>query len=264
MPLFNLNIFFQPVLGMIGLLFLAGSVKAEHIHVMASTALKPVLEKLAPAFEEESGHQLTFSWGASYGTGNTDLPGRLQRGEAADVVIMVRESVDEQVKQGYLLDTSIRDLATSQIGLAIKPGSTVPDISTTEALKAALLKTRNVAFSAGISGRHISQVVFPQLGISDSMREKSLVIHAPELVGHAIMRDDAEIGIQQMSELLAVQGIQIVGTLPIALQKINTITAAITHNTEQSVAAQRFIRFLTMQDTAPYWKDAGFSPVLLP
>jgi ABC-type molybdate transport system, periplasmic component len=250
------------LLGAFGALQLGTCAKAADLHVLATTALKPFFEQVTPDFEKATGHRLMFLWGASYGTASDALPVRIKNGEAADVVIMIGKSLDEQIKLGNLRRGTAAYLATSRTGLAIKAGAPQPDITSVDNLRHTLLAAKSVAYSSGVSGIYVAGTMFPQLGIADQLKSKSVVVEAPELVGHALLRGDAEVGLQQMSELLAVPGIQIVGPLPDSVQRVNVIAAAVANNAEHPQAAEALIAFLQSAKAAQKLKDSGFDPII--
>ncbi|GFM67053.1 substrate-binding domain-containing protein [Pseudomonas lijiangensis] len=246
------------LLSVFGLLLSGPFANAADIHVLATTALKPAFEKMAADFESSTRHRLIFSWGASYGAAPDALPVRIKSGEVVDVAIMLSPALDELVRSGYLFADTKVDLATSRVGLAIKAGALQPDISTADNLRSVLLAARSVAFSSGVSGVYVARTLFPQLGIADRLKPKSVIVEAPELVGHALMRGDAEVGLQQMSELLAVPGIHVVGPLPDAAQNVNVIAAAVAENAVQPHAAQAWINYLSTSPALQVLKHSGF------
>jgi molybdate transport system substrate-binding protein len=172
------------------------------------------------------------------------IPARLSRGEKADVVIMARSALDALVKQGVVLAGSQVDLAGSRIGMAVRAGASRPDISTVEAFKRTLLKAHSVAYSDSASGVYLSKVLFERLGIVKEMEKKSHQIPG-EPVAAVVARGDAEIGFQQMSELLPVSGIRIVGPIPDELQKVTVFSSGIVAKSSSKEAAQALIRFLS-------------------
>ncbi|GFM48944.1 substrate-binding domain-containing protein [Pseudomonas cichorii] len=247
--------------GSVAILCTAGGASAADLHVLASTALKPLFEKLGPEFEAVSGDHLVFAWGASYGDGADTLPGRLRNGERADVVVMIREALDQQVENGHVRSESVQNLATSRIGLAVQAGAPRPDIAKVEGLRRTLLGARSVAFSSGVSGVYLSTYLFPKMGIANQLRPKSIVIEAPHLVGQALLEGKAEVGLQQMSELLAVPGVEIIGPLPDEVQRVNIIAAAVTSNALQFMGAEALIRFMLGPEATQELEEFGFGPM---
>lgn len=187
--------------------WLPGTAHAADIHVLATGALSAAFKRLGPEFEKKSGHHLIVSWGPSYGSSPDALPMRIKAGEAMDVCFMIKAAMADQVKQGNLLAGTAVDLAGSRVGVAVRAGLPRPDIASVDSLRATLLAAKSVAFSEGASGKYIVGTLFPELGIADAMKAKSVPIHGRELVGTAIERGDADLGLQQISELRAIPGI---------------------------------------------------------
>lgn len=247
--------------GSFALIGVAGSTPAADLHVLASTALKPLFQKIGPEFEALSGDRLVFSWGASYGEAADALPVRLRNGEKADLVVMIREALDEQVEQGNVRTETLQDLANSHLGLAVQHGAPSPDIATTEGLRRTLLAAKSVAVSNGVSGVYAVNVMFAKMGIAEQLREKTVTIAAPALVGDALRNGEAQVGLQQMSELLAVPGIQIIGPLPNEVQRVNVIAAAVATHAQRGEGAVALIRYLQSPHAAQALEEFGFRPI---
>ena len=179
-----------------------------------------------PEFERTTGNKVITAYGPSMGTTVNAIPVRLERGEPADVLIMVGYALDDLVKQGKVDRRQQVDLVKSPIGIAVKSGAPKPDISSADAVKRALLAAKSVAYSDSASGVYVSTEMFQKLGIADAMKDKARKIPATP-VGEIVARGDAEIGLQQISEMLPVPGIDIVGPLPADLQKITVFSAGI-------------------------------------
>ena len=233
---------------------------AADIHVLATGALRGAFRQIAPAFERSTGHTLIVSWGPSYGASPDDLPMRLKNGEPMDVCFMIGAALDDQMRHGYFVAQSRTDIAISRVGLATRAGLPRPDISTVEAVRATLLKANSVAFSEGASGKYVTETLFPKLGIADAMKSKTVQIKGKELVGTALERGAADVGLQQISELRAIDGIQYVGPLPDALQKVSVIAAAVGRHAAQPEAAAALIRYLQTPEAKRILEDAGLDP----
>jgi molybdate transport system substrate-binding protein len=201
------------VLGLAGALLLAGSANAAEVRVMISGGLSAAYDALVPEFERLTGNKVLTAHGPSMGTTVNAIPIRLERGEPADVLIMVGYALGDLVNKGKVVADSRVDLVKSPIGVAVKSGAPKPDISTTESVKRALLEAKSIAYSDSASGVYVSTEMFAKLGIADEMKDKARKIPAVP-VGEIVARGDAEIGFQQVSELLPVSGIDIVGQLP--------------------------------------------------
>ena len=174
---------------------------------------------------------------------------------------MIGAALDDQIMQGKFLADSRTDLAESRIGVAVRAGLPKPDISTTDGLRKALLAANSVAFSEGASGTYIIGTLFPKLGVADGMRAKSVLIKGRELVGTAVERGDAELGLQQISELRAIPGIQYVGPLPEELQKVSVISAAVATGAKERKAAEALIAYLKTPSAAEEFAKTGLDPI---
>src|SRR5205085_27657 len=211
----------------------AGAANAAEVRVMISAGFYGVYEQLAPGFERATGHKLVTARGPSVGDSPEAIPTRLARGEAADVVICDGRGLDPLVKAGYIKDGTWVDFAKSEVGMVVRAGAAKPDISTPEALKQTLLAAKSVAYSDSTSGTYLSTTLFPQLGIADQVAAKSRKVRGPpsgEPVAAVIARGEAEIGFQQMSELMHVTGVTVIGPIPQSLQPGSSFGGALTAN----------------------------------
>jgi molybdate transport system substrate-binding protein len=207
---------------------------------MISAGFFQAYSELAPAFERASGHRLITVRGPSLGDSPEAIPTRLKRGEPADVVIMVGASVDDLSRQGLVSASSKVNLARSEIGMVVRAGAPKPDIGSVEAFKRTLLEAKSVAYSDSGSGIYLSTTLFAKLGVADQVMGKSRKIRGPpsgEPVAAVVARGEAEIGFQQVSELIHVPGVTFVGTIPIEVQPVTFFAGALTTNTSQPEAA---------------------------
>src|SRR5512134_1844481 len=188
----------------------AGLVNAAEIRVMTSGGFAAAYDHLAPQYEKMTGDKIVTMYGSSMGGAPDSIPSRLARGEPVDIVILAAPALDELVKQGKVVPGSRVDLVRSSIGMSVKSGAPKPDISTVEALKKTLLEAKSIAYSASASGTYLSNELFPRLGIWDEIKGKSKRI-VSERVGTVVARGEAQIGFQQVSELLPIPGIEFVG-----------------------------------------------------
>jgi molybdate transport system substrate-binding protein len=232
---------------------------ADQISVVSSGGFAAAYRALAPGFEQQTGHQLIIAWGPSMGDTAQAIPNRLSRGENIDVVIMVGDSLNGLIQQGKVLDADHQLLARSRIGMAVKAGARKPDISTLEGLKQALLAARSIAYSDSASGVFLSTVLFPRLGISEQIREKCRMIPA-DPVGQIVAKGEAEIGFQQVSELLPVSGIDFVGPLPDEAQQITPFAAGIVAGSKAQAGAKALIDYLSSPTAAPLIRQTGLDP----
>ena len=232
---------------------------AEPVRVMSAGSLAASHARLVPAFERSSGLRV-MTLATSTGVGADAIAARVKRGEAVDVVILARAALDDLTREGLIVDTTRTDLARSYIGVGVRAGAPKPDISSVDALKQTLVRARSVAISAQVSGIYLTGELFPQLGIADVMASKIQRIDR-ERVGAVVARGEAEIGFQQISELMEVPGVDIVGALPDDVQRVTTFSAGIAAKAGQAHAAQRFISFFTSADAARVMRETGLEPI---
>ena len=248
------------VIGLAAVLLLSGTASAAEVRVMISGGLTAAYKVLVPEFERATGHKVLTAYGPSMGTTVNAIPVRLERGEPVDVLIMVGYALDDLVKKGKAIADSRVDLVKSPIGIAVKSGTLRPDISTTDAVKRALLAAKTIAYSDSASGVYVSSEMFDKLGIKEAMKDKARKIPATP-VGEIVAHGDAEIGFQQMSELLPVEGIDIVGPLPDELQKITLFSAGIATVAKEPEAGKALIKYLTSPAARPELVKSGMDPI---
>jgi molybdate transport system substrate-binding protein len=247
-------------LGVAGAFVLTGAAGAAEIRVMISGGLTAAYKALVPEFERASGHKVLTAYGPSMGTTVNAIPVRLERGEPADVLIMVGYALGDLVKQGKVIADSRVDLVKSAIGIAVKSGAPRPDISSAESVKRALLAAKSIAYSDSASGVYVSTEMFQRLGIADEMKDKARKIPAIP-VGEIVAHGDAEIGFQQISELKPVAGIDIVGPLPDQLQKITVFSAGIASASKEPDAGKALIKFLASPAARAEIVKSGMDPI---
>lgn len=235
--------------------------QATDLHVLATGAVSGAFSKLIPVFERETGDTVHISWGPSFGSSKDALPVRIRNGEPVDVVIMVGTALDQQIKAGQFTESSRVDLAQSGIGVGVRAGTSKPDVRSAQALKATLLNARSIGYSEGASGTYIASTLLHKLGIANEVADKTVLIKGKELVGDAVARGDVEVGLQQISELRAVRGVDYVGPLPANLQKNSLISAAISTNSQADVSAKAFLAFLSSHESAQALMESGLDPI---
>jgi len=243
---------------------MTGAASAADVHVMISAGFHSVYSELGPAFERASGHHLITTRGPSMGDSPEAIPARLARGEAADVVILDGGAADELGKRGLVRADSKVELARSLIGMVVRAGATKPDIGTVDAFRSTLLAAKSIAYSDSGSGTYLSTKLFAQLGVADQIAGRSRKVRGPpsgEPVANVVARGEAEIGFQQVSELIHVAGVSFVGTIPAELQPGFSFAGALTSTVREPDAARALIRFLTSSEAAPVIAKAGLLPL---
>jgi molybdate transport system substrate-binding protein len=245
---------------MAALLLGSAGARAAEVQVMISGGFTAAFQVLAPGFERESGHRLVMVQGGSMGTAPTAIPMRLQRGEPADVVIMVGEALDGLAAQGRVVPGSRVDLANSGIGLAVRVGVAKPDISTVEGLRQVLLAAHGVGYSASASGRYVNGPLFERLGIAAQMQGKARLVTG-EPVATAVARGELDIAFQQVAELLPVRGVQYVGPLPEAVQLYTVFAGGVASTARQPGAAPALLRYLAGPAARAAVLESGLLPL---
>jgi molybdate transport system substrate-binding protein len=233
---------------------------AAEIHVMVSGGFTAPYNRLVARFERETGHHVITTYGASMGDTPTAIPNRLARGEAADVVILARGALDRLAKDGHVVDGSQVDLARSRIGLAVRAGTRPPVISSEAALRQVLLGASAIAYSSSASGVYVSRVLFARLGIAEQIAGKAKM-SAGTPVGELVARGEADVGFQQMSELLPVAGIIVLGPIPESLQQITVFAAGLSATVQAPDASRQLVAFLVSNAARPTILECGLEPV---
>jgi molybdate transport system substrate-binding protein len=245
-------------------LSMATAASAADIHVMISAGFYGVYSELGPAFERASGHRLVTTRGPSMGDSPEAIPTRLAQGEAADVVILDGGAADALGRRGLLRADSKVNLARSLIGMVVRAGAAKPDIGSVDAFRGTLLAAKSIAYSDSGSGTYLSTKLFPSLGVADEVAGKSRKVRGPpsgEPVAGVVARGEAEIGFQQVSELIHVPGISFVGTIPAEVQPTIFFAGALTSSVRQPEAAIALLGFLTSSEAAPAISKAGLLPL---
>jgi molybdate transport system substrate-binding protein len=229
--------------------------KANEIKVVSGGAFKQVLTPLAALYEKESGNKLAIT----YRTVGQHLALIRDGKEEFDVAILTPEAVDTLAKEGKIVPGSRADLAKTGVGVVVKAGSPLPDISTDEAFKKTLLAAKSVAFidpkAGGSSGIYVERLL-RQLGVADRINAKAVLVHGGAVADH-IADGEAEIGIHQISEILPVTGTTLVGPLPADIQNYTVYAAGVGTAAKNAGSARALVKFLSGPDALPVIKAKG-------
>jgi molybdate transport system substrate-binding protein len=245
-------------------LLLPAVATAADIKVMISAGFFAVYKELGPAFEKSTGHKLITTRGPSVGDSPEAIPTRLSRGEEADVVIMDGIGVDLLDQRELTRPGSRMPLAESFIGMVVRSGQPKPDISTMDGLRNTLLAAKSIAVSDSSSGTYLSTTGFKKLGVEDAVAGKTRKIRGPpsgEVVAAVIARGEAEIGFQQVAELIHTPGADFVGTVPPDVQPPTLFAGALPKNTQQPEAGIALLRFLSSAEAAEVITKNGLKPL---
>lgn len=224
------------------------------IKVMASAAFKEAYLELVPEFERTTGHKVSTAWVPS-----VRMMSRLKDGEAVDLVILSAASLEALIELGVIARANRFDLAKCGVGVAVRAGAPKPDLTSGEALKRAVLAAKSIVYSTGPSGIYLAKL-FERMGIADQIRSKVKQVQG-EPAGAVVARGEAEIGFQQVSELLPVPGIDLVGPLPPDVQETTVFSAGLHVNAREPDAARALVKFLTSPEAAPVIRKKGMEPV---
>ncbi|MGE0289235.1 MAG: substrate-binding domain-containing protein [Bradyrhizobium sp.] len=226
----------------------------EVIRVLSTLAVKGAFAELAAQFQRSSGARVEADFAPTLA-----LLERLRRGEAADVVILTREGLSEMLGEHRVAAASYVDIAKSWVGIAVKAGRAHPDISTEAALRTALVQARAVAYSRiGASGILFSELIV-RLGIAHIVNAHAVIIPSG-LTAERLITDEADLAVQQISELKQVEGVEVVGPIPRELQVPAIFSAGCMMATDKVVVAEQFLKFLRSPEAVPVLREAGLEP----
>jgi molybdate transport system substrate-binding protein len=234
-----------------GLVMLCGYVQAAEVKVLASGAVKEAALELFPQFEKSSGNTVAVTW-----AGTVDIKKKIAAGEVFDLVIVASPDLDTFAKDGQIVAGSKVDLVRSSVGVAVKAGAPKPDLKSGDDLKNALLAAKSVGYSTGPSGVYLVRL-FEKMGIADQVKAKAKVTQPGVPVASLIRSGDAEIGFQQVSELIHEAGIDFLGPIPADVQNITVFSSGVPSGAKAQVEARALQKFLTAPAAAPVIKKHG-------
>jgi molybdate transport system substrate-binding protein len=224
------------------------------IKLMVSNSLRGALSDLLPAFERASGHRVEVSYDPA-----KVMMERIGRGESADVVIIGGSAIGELVKQGKVAAASRRAFASCGVGVAVRAGASKPDIGSVDAFKRALLAAKSIAWTQqGASGIYFSGLI-ERLGIANEVRAKAAQ-RAGGLIAEVVAEGKAELAIQQIPELMAVPGVEVVGPLPKEIQQVTDSSAGIFAGATNAKAAEELLAYLLTPASKAVLKAKGLQP----
>lgn len=223
---------------------------AAEIKVIASVAFKDAYLAMIPEFEKSTGNRVTTLW-----LPTVEVMSRMKGGEAADLVIIAGNGIDELTRLGKIQAGSRQDYVKSGIGIGMRKGAVKPDLSSAEAVKSALLSAKSVAYSTRPSGVYLVSL-FQKMGITDALAPKLKIVQG-EPVGAVVERGEAEIGFQQVPEILSVPSIDLVGPLPPEIQYVTVFAFGIHEKVSDIAATKALINTLKSNAAVPLIKKYG-------
>lgn len=230
------------------------STKVGRITGISSMAMRNVLAELGDAYEQQSGQQV-----AIVSVGGVDAARRVADGEAFDFVVLAADAIEQLAAAGRVDPGSRTDLARSAVAIAVAAGAARPDISSESTIRDAVLRARSVGYSTGPSGAHLVRL-FERWRIADAIAPR-LVQASPGIpVATLLARGDVELGFQQLSELMDVPGVDVIGLLPAELQAATVFSAAICTASNCPAAAAALLRFLASSEAGAAKRRHGMEP----
>jgi len=221
------------------------------LSVLTSNSTQPVLDALGVLFDAERGHRMSVQCDSA-----KVMLQRIRDGLQGDLVVLGAEAVGALAKAEIVDAHSVRPFARSRVGVAVKAGTPHPDISSVDAFRCTLLNAASVAHTVhGASGMYVP-ILLKRLGIADEIRPKT-VTRPGGFIGRVVVTGEAEIAIQQISELLAVPGLELVGPLPDEIQKVFLTCAAVFKNTGKRAAAEALLDFFSQSSCAAVFESKG-------
>ena len=232
----------------------ASAFASAPIRVISSKATQQILAELAAKYQSASGQVVKVE-----SVGGVDAAKRVQAGEAFDIVILARNAMDALHQVGKLVDGTLRDLAVSGVGVAVRSGTPHPDISSEAAVKQAVLAAPTLGYSSGPSGVQLAKL-FERWGIADVIKPR--IVQAPPgvPVGALIANGEVALGFQQLSELLNVNGIDMIGMLPPEIEIITTFSAALASTCTRPQMAAALLDFMRLAGCADTIRENGMEP----
>ena len=241
---------------LVAILFLAPGAFAAEVTVMSGGAVKSAFTAATGAWRQAGGPDVKATFAPA-----GELRERIGRGERADVLIVPQENLAEYDKAGVIDIASRRDIGAVAMGAAVKEGAPKPDISTPEALKRTLEQAKSVTYmdpKRGTSGKHFDESVLPKLGIRDGVRAKA-TLGEGGFIAEKVARGEVEIAFHQITEMLPVKGVTIVGPLPDALQKVTVYSAVLMKGAARPAEARALLDYLVSPEGRRAFLERGFS-----
>ncbi len=221
---------------------------------ISSMATRQVLADLADAYSREAGVRVAIE-----SVGGVDAAKRVAAGEPFDAVILASDAIDRLIASGHVLPDSRVDLVRSGVAVAVRAGAPAPDISSEEAVRAAVLAARSISYSTGPSGVALARL-FERWGMADALASR-IVTPPPGIpVGSLVARGEVELGFQQLSELIALDGITVLGGLPPAIQIVTTFSGGVCATSTQPQAVRALLAWMASPAATAAKQRQGMDP----
>lgn len=224
------------------------------LHCISSMATRQLLAEMASAFEQQTGQTLRIE-----AVGGVDAERRVRAGEAFDVVVLAADAIDRLIASGQVVAASRVDLVRSPVAIAVRTGAPWPDIDSAQAVREAMLAAGSIGISTGPSGVRLKQF-FEEWGIAEQIKDRIRQAPAGVPVASLVASGEAELGFQQLSEMLHADGIQVIGTLPSEIAITTTFTGGLCSNSTQAQAVQQALTFMNRPLAALTKRRHGMEP----
>ncbi|MDO9093697.1 MAG: substrate-binding domain-containing protein [Rubrivivax sp.] len=221
---------------------------------ISSMATRLVLAELAATYTRQTGQAVAIE-----SVGGVDAAKRVQAGEAFDMVLLAADAIDKLIASGHAMAGSRVDLVQSPVALAVRAGAPQPDVASESAVRQAVLAARSISFSTGPSGVYLTKL-FERWGIAQAIAPRLVQAPPGVPVGTLVARGDVELGFQQLSELMNLDGITVLGTLPAEIACITTFSGAVCTTTSQAQAVRALLAFMASSETADAKRRHGMQP----
>lgn len=250
----KLNFLFRACLAAV-LIAVVSSAQAKDLKVVAPNAVKEAVAEIATRFERDTGRRVSLAWGSSEA-----IAKRVAEDEVFDVVITSAFGVDRMTADGKLVNGSRTDFSRSAVAVAVRTGLPRPDVSSVSALKATLLEAQSIAISSGASGRYLEQL-FQKLGVAEQIKHKVKQPPSGAQIAEMLVRGEADLGFQQVTERIHAKGIDCLGPLPVEVQNYTVWSAGVHSAASQAEAARTFIRALAAPEFGASIRKSGMAPI---
>jgi molybdate transport system substrate-binding protein len=234
----------------------ASQAGAAEVTVLSGGAAKSGFTGAAAAWEKKSGNRVKAEFAPA-----GEMRKKVAAGEVTDILIVPSENLAEYEKGGAVDMATRRDIAAVAMGVAVRQGAPSPDISTTEAFKRALVETKSLTYmdpTRGTSGKHFDEAVLPKLGIRDQVRAKAQLGQGG-YIADKVAKGEVDMAIHQMTEMLPVPGVTVVGPLPAELQKVTVYSGVVMKGAKNRAAAQALLDFLSSAEGRKHFIERGYT-----